>query len=237
MGIFETFVTYFNENGIGEMLLKILLAVIAGAIVGAEREVHGRAAGLRTHILVSLGSALCAIIGCYLSVEMAKMGINSDAQRTGAQVISGISFLGAGTILLRKGKAHISGLTTAAGIWATAAIGLAVGFGLYIPAFFAAIIAVVAFGALTKLEVYMNRKRRTMVFYLEVNSVAAVKETLATLKNDFDALDVQVTPSRSGINTNVGIEAIIKMPHNISVEKKLEKLQNLDNVDFVILVA
>lgn len=237
MSIFETFVEYFKEYQIGEMLLRIFLAVIAGAIVGAEREVHGRAAGLRTHILVSLGSALCAIIGCYLSVEMAKLGINSDAQRTGAQVISGISFLGAGTILLRKGKSHISGLTTAAGIWATAAIGLAMGFGMYIPAFFAAIIAVVAFGALTKLEEYMNRKRRTMMFYIEVNSVEAVKGTLASLKFDFDAIDVQVTPSRSGIASNVGIEAVIKMPHKVSVEKKIEKLQNLENVNFAILVS
>lgn len=236
MGIFETVITYFNENGISEMLLKIILAVIAGAIVGAEREVHGRAAGLRTHILVSLGSALCAIIGCFLSVEMAKIGVNSDAQRTGAQVISGISFLGAGTILLRKGKTHISGLTTAAGIWATAAIGLAMGFGLYVPAFFAAIIAVVAFGLLTKLEVYMNRKRRTMLFYIEVNSVIAVKETLASLKSDFEALDVQVTPSRSGIASNVGVEAVIKMPHGVSIEKKIAKLQNLKNVVFAILV-
>ncbi len=237
MGIFENLVEYFKEYAIGEMLLRIFLAVLAGAIVGAEREVHGRAAGLRTHILVSLGSALCAIIGCYLSVEMAKMGINSDAQRTGAQVISGISFLGAGTILLRKGRSNISGLTSAAGIWATAAIGLAMGFGLYIPAFFAAIIAVIAFGALTKLEEYMNRKRRTMMFYIEVNSVASVKDTLASLKNDFEAIDVQVTPSRSGISSNVGIEATIKMPHNVSVEKKLEKLQNINNVDFAIVVS
>ena len=236
MAFIENIITYFNEYGIGEMILKILLAVIAGAIVGAEREVHGRAAGLRTHILVSLGSALCAIIGSYLSVEMAKMGINSDAQRTGAQVISGISFLGAGTILIRKGKSHISGLTTAAGIWATAAIGLAVGFGLYVPAFFSAILAVVAFAMLTKLEYYMNRKRRTMTFYIEVNSVTAVKGTLYALKNDFRALEVQVTESRSGIGTNVGIEATIRMPHNVSVDRKIAKLENLQNVDFVTIV-
>ncbi len=236
MGIFEQLVEYFREYEIGTMLLKIVLAVVAGAIVGTEREFHGRAAGLRTHILVSLGSALCAIIGCYLSVEMGKLGINSDAQRTGAQVISGISFLGAGTILLRKGKSQISGLTTAAGIWATAAIGLAVGFGLYIPAFFAAIIAVFAFAVLTKFEYYMNRKRRIMTFYIEVNSVTAVRNTIEALKKDFSAVDVQVTASRSGITTNVGIEAMIKIPHNISVERKLEKIQNLDNVDFATIV-
>ncbi len=236
MGIFENFVEYFRENEIGIMLLKIVLAVVAGSIIGVERELHGRAAGLRTHILVSLGSALCAIIGCYLSVEMGKMGISSDAQRTGAQVISGISFLGAGTILLRKGKSQITGLTTAAGIWATAAIGLCVGYGLYIPAFAAAIIAVIAFTLLTKFEYYMNRKRRVMTFYIEVNSVLAVKKTIASLKTDFSAEDVQVTASRSGIETNVGIEAMIKMPHNVSIEKKIEKLQNLENVDFAIVV-
>ena len=232
----EHVAAFFGDHQILEMLLKIVLAVVAGAIIGFEREFHGRAAGLRTHILVSLGSALCAIIGCYLSVQMSKMGISSDAQRTGAQVISGISFLGAGTILLRKGKSQISGLTTAAGIWATAAIGLCVGFGLYIPAFFAAIIAVFAFSFLTKFEYYMNRKRRVMLFYIEVNSVSAVKGTVKSLKEDFAAEDVQVTASRSGIATNVGIEAMIKIPHHVSVSKKIERLQSLDNVDFAIVV-
>lgn len=234
MDIFmNTIEEFFASHHELEMIVKILLAVIAGAIIGAEREIHGRAAGLRTHILVSLGAALCSIIGLHLTLHM---GISSDAQRTGAQVISGISFLGAGTILLRKGKSHISGLTTAAGIWATAAIGLAVGFGLYIPAFFAAIIAVFAFTVLTKLEYYMIRKRRMLTFYIEVNSVEAVKDTLYSLKNDFSAVDVQVTSSRSGISSNVGIEAIIKIPHNVSIEKKIEKLQRLENVDFALIV-
>ncbi len=237
MEIFDIIVEYFKEYQIGIMMLRIFFAVIAGALIGTEREIHGRAAGLRTHILVSLGAALCAIIGTYLSLEMGKLGISSDAQRTGAQVISGISFLGAGTILLRKGKSQISGLTTAAGIWATAAIGLAVGFGLYIPAFFAVILALIVFAALHKFEIYMNRKRRVLIFYIEVNSVTAVKGTIKSLKEDFTAGEVQVTASRSGIEGNVGIEAMIKIPHDVSVEEKIEKLQALENVDFAIVVS
>ncbi len=233
MELWNSLVDYFRDYHILQMLLKILLAVIAGAIIGFEREFSGRAAGLRTHILVSLGSALCAIIGLHLTEVL---GMSSDAQRTGAQVISGISFLGAGTILLRKGKSHISGLTTAAGIWATAAIGLAVGFGLYIPAFFAAIVAVFAFAGLTKFETYMNRKRRMVTFYIEVNDVTAVKETIHSLKNDFSAKEIQVTSSRSGISTNVGLEATIKIPHNVSIDEKIEKIQKLESVDFAIMV-
>ena len=234
MEFFENIITYFNEYGIGEMILKILLAVIAGAIVGAEREVHGRAAGLRTHILVSLGSALCAIIGSYLSVEMAKMGINSDAQRTGAQVMSGIGFLGAGTILVKKGNSRITGLTTAAGLWATAAIGLAMGYGLYIPSFATALIAVFAFTVISKVETRVTRKRRRLFVYLEIDSVNVVKDTIDILQTNFDAIEIQVTSARSGTAPHVGIETLVHIPPKVSSKEKIKKLQKLDHVIFAI---
>ena len=153
---------YLRELNTVTLMIRVLLAAIAGGIVGLEREVHGRAAGLRTHMLVALGAALSALIGCYLSVEMAEMGINSDAQRTGAQVMSGIGFLGAGTILVKKANSRITGLTTAAGLWATAAIGLAVGYGLYEPAFVTVIVVVMAFTAVSHLETRVNRKCQRM---------------------------------------------------------------------------
>lgn len=86
-----------------------------GGLVGFERGLHGRAAGLRTHMLVSIGAALTAVVGIGISVSMQAIIVNSDAARISAQVISGIGFLGAGTILLKKGNSQITGLTTAAG--------------------------------------------------------------------------------------------------------------------------
>ena len=111
-----------------EIILKLFLAVVFGGIIGWEREVHGRAAGLRTHILVALGSALIMLTSIYIfDIYRGETGI--DPFRIAAQVVSGIGFLGAGTII--RSRASVVGLTTAASIWSASGIGLAVGAGFY----------------------------------------------------------------------------------------------------------
>ncbi len=130
-----------------EILSRLLLASILGAFIGLERETGRKPAGLKTHTLVSLGSCLIMLI----SLEGAKFG--SDPFRLAAQVISGIGFLGAGTIMHRK--EGIDGLTTAATLWVSAGIGLAVGYGLY----FAAIVTVLIVLLLLRLVlIYEKRK-------------------------------------------------------------------------------
>ena len=109
---------------------RLLLAAVFGGCIGAERGRHGRPAGLRTHTLVSVGACISMMIGLYC-VE--KIGFNVDPLRIAAQVVSGIGFLGAGTIISDQ-NAHITGLTTAAGLWTTACIGLAIGLGFYLGA-------------------------------------------------------------------------------------------------------
>ena len=119
-----------------EMVLRLLLAAALGAAVGWERLHAGKLAGVRTHILVSVGAALFTVASIY--------GFGSaDAARVAAGVVAGIGFLGAGAII-RTGEGHMAGLTTAAGIWAVAAIGLAAGAGMYAVATAAAIIALIA---------------------------------------------------------------------------------------------
>ena len=228
---------YLRELNTVTMMIRVLLAAIAGGIVGLEREVHGRAAGLRTHMLVALGAALSALIGCYLSVEMAEMGINSDAQRTGAQVMSGIGFLGAGTILVKKANSRITGLTTAAGLWATAAIGLAMGYGLYEPAFVTVVVVVLAFTVVSHLETRVNRKRQRMFVYLEIDSVDSVRDMTERLVSEFGAESLQVTPPRSGNMPHVGIEALIRIPPKVSLEAKMKKLHKIDHVIFALQIT
>lgn len=109
-----------------EVVIKSVAAVIIGGVIGSERARHGRAAGMRTHILVCLGATLTAMTGMYLS---AKMG-TGDAMRISAQVVSGIGFLGVGMIIIKNNNV-VSGLTTAAGIWATSIVGIALGYGFY----------------------------------------------------------------------------------------------------------
>lgn len=234
MELFLEALEFLRQTNSITIMIRLVLAAIAGAIIGLEREVHGRAAGLRTHIIVSLGAALCAIIGCYLTVQM---GLSSDPQRTGAQVISGIGFLCAGTILFKKSSSQITGLTTAAGIWSTAAIGLAIGYGIYEAALVTIIIILLSFTLLTKIEFKMNSKRQTMMVYLELDSVDHVKETYKTIKESYKAIDIQVIPARSGILPHVGLEAIIKIPHKGTVDAKIDKLSKIEHVVFAIQVT
>lgn len=236
MEILNEIMEYLRDLTTLTMVIRVALAAVAGGIVGLEREVHGRAAGLRTHMLVCLGAALSALIGCYLSVEMEKMGINSDAQRTGAQVMSGIGFLGAGTILVKKANSQITGLTTAAGLWATAAIGLAVGYGLYEAAFVTVFVVVFAFTVVSHLENRVNRKRQRMFVYLEVDSVESVRCMTDLLINEFSAMNLQVTPPRSGTSPHVGIEALIRIPPKVTVEAKIRKLHKIDHVVFALQI-
>ena len=117
-----------------EFILRIFSAAFLGGLIGLEREWRAKEAGLRTHFLVALGSALFMIVSAYgfSDVHMDGMTSRWDVSRVAAQVVSGIGFIGAGTIIFRKAENIVSGLTTAAGLWVTAAIGLACGGGMYV---------------------------------------------------------------------------------------------------------
>jgi len=115
-----------------EFILRIFVAAILGGLIGLEREYRSKEAGFRTHFLVALGSALFMLVSAYGfgGVEMSEAH-RWDVSRIASQVVSGIGFIGAGTIIFRKSENMVSGLTTAAGVWVVAAIGLACGGGMY----------------------------------------------------------------------------------------------------------
>ena len=116
-----------------EFLLRIFVAALLGGAIGLEREYRAKEAGLRTHFLVALGSAVFMIVSAYgFDGVMTTPEHRWDVSRVAAQVVSGIGFIGAGTIIFHKSENVVRGLTTAAGLWVTAAIGLACGGGMYI---------------------------------------------------------------------------------------------------------
>jgi putative Mg2+ transporter-C (MgtC) family protein len=119
-----------------ESIIRLLIAIVLGGLIGYEREAQSKSAGLRTHILVCLGSCLCMIISVNIAMEyFFRYGYtNSDPGRIAAQVVSGVGFLGAGTILANQKGRSIHGLTTAASIWVVAAVGLVVGAGYLLTA-------------------------------------------------------------------------------------------------------
>ena len=194
-----TIIETLKELNIYSTVFRISLAVILGGIIGLERGHHGRAAGLRTHILVCLGAAMSAIIGVY-SVKVLELG--GDPMRIAAQVVSGIGFLGVGTIMIRNGE-HVTGLTTAAGLWATAAIGLALGIGFYIAALLAFIFVIITMVIFVKLEISVKNKS-FYICYLEITDIQSVNEIYEELKPLASSIDI-IHP-KSGIASNIGLE-------------------------------
>lgn len=227
----EQFLEYIHAFHPATVVLRVLLAALAGALVGLEREFHGRAAGLRTHMMVSLGAALTTMIGLFAVTEL---GVSSDPLRVGAQVISGVGFLGAGTILLRGGGSRITGLTTAAGLWTAASIGLAVGMGFYLGAFLTVFAVMLTFTLVYHVEALMNRKRQRMAVYLELENVAAVQPMLTLLREEYGLLEVQVTPPRSGTVPHVGMEALMRVSPKKGTQENHHRLEELEHVVFVL---
>jgi putative Mg2+ transporter-C (MgtC) family protein len=222
------FLTEFNAVTV---VIRVILAALAGALVGLEREFHGRAAGMRTHMMVALGAALAAMIGMFTVTEL---GIDSDPMRVGAQVISGVGFLGAGTILLRGGGSRITGLTTAAGLWTAASIGLAVGIGFYVGAFMTVLAVMLTFTLVTGVEHFLNRKRQRMAIYLELEDVEAVAPMLERLNTEYGLLEAQVTPPRSGTSPHVGMEILVRVPQKLSTAENLKRFSELPRVVFAL---
>lgn len=210
------------------MLVRLLLATLAGALIGTERGRHGRAAGLRTHALVCLGAALAAEVGLFAQAIQP----NADPLRVAAQVISGIGFLGVGTILI-KGRFQITGLTTAAGLWATAAIGLAFGIGFLSGALIATVFTLLTIICLSYLEFRLNRRHRRFGIYVELSDVTHVPSMTAYLKEHYLTDDVQVTPPRSALAGHVGMEASIHARDaSLSVESVIAELNVCSGVSF-----
>lgn len=172
-----------------DVLLRLAVATVLGAIVGLERERAEQAAGLRTHALVSLGAALFMIVSTYGFSSVLGTHVVLDPSRVAAQVASGIGFLGAGTIILRR--QIVRGLTTAASIWTVAAIGLATGCGMYVAAASATLFVLIVLAAMRPLEGLLFGWRRSVRFVMVCDAerfpAAEVRQLLtdagATLEN------------------------------------------------------
>lgn len=213
-----------KELNIWSAGFRVLLAVLLGGFIGLERGRHGRAAGLRTHCLVCLGAALSVMVGLYASTEL---HFTNDPLRVGAQVVSGIGFLGVGTIMIRNHD-QVTGLTTAAGLWATACIGLAVGLGFYAAALFAFVAVILTITILIYVET-MTKSRTNLRCYIELSDVSGVNR----LYDDIAALvfKADIVPPKSGISTHVGLEL------NASTRKNYELLLSILKKNSDVIIA
>ena len=230
--MWDSFVNWlFSLVWLWEDLLRLFLAIIAGGVIGAERGKQGRAAGMRTHILVCLGATLTAMTGLY-AYEILGTG---DPLRISAQVISGIGFLGVGTILI-KGRFQITGLTTAAGLWTVGAIGIALGVGYYSGAAITFVAAVLATTLMSRLEYKVTRKNTRFGLYIEIYLDTNVRKVIDYLSDNFPVTDLQITPPRSGKSDNVGIECNVHAYGHpeLSPGSMAKNLEELDEVVFAL---
>ena len=163
-----------------EMIVRLLVAAALGSVIGIERERSLRAAGLRTHMLVCVGACLIIIVSAYGFNAVLGPRVVLDPSRVAAQVVSGIGFLGAGSIILRNEA--IKGLTTAASVWAVAAIGLAAGAGLYTAAGASTLIILAILAGLKPIEERFDASRRSLEIHLQAKpgetSLAALEGAL-----------------------------------------------------------
>lgn len=171
--------------GTPEIAIRLLLAAALGAVIGFDRERHTWAAGLRTHMLVCLGAALAMIVSAFAFSDVLQHWprVVLDPSRIAAQVISGIGFLGAGTIMFMQRENVVRGLTTAAGLWTVAAIGLAVGGGLYVAAVIATGVAWVILAVLKPLERRFAMRKtlpQVRVGFASRASLAAIEQVLSS---------------------------------------------------------
>jgi putative Mg2+ transporter-C (MgtC) family protein len=164
-----------------ELVGRLAGAAVLGSAIGFERERAARAAGLRTHMLVCVGSCLVMIVSAYGFNTVLSDHVVLDPSRVAAQVVSGIGFLGAGAIILRKDS--VRGLTTAASVWATAALGLATGGGLYVAAAASTVIILVILAGLKPIEARYDASRRSFELHLRARrgeaSIPAIEKALA----------------------------------------------------------
>ena len=224
----EDVIDYLRDFNLVTFIVRLLFAMIFGAVIGLERGKQGRAAGMRTHILVCIGACLATMIGFF---AVHTLGAQGDPLRVAAQVISGIGFLGVGSILV-KGRFQITGLTTAAGLWCTAAIGLSLGTGFYEGAIVTFALAVLTVTIVHKLEYTLNKRHRRFGMYVEICSDDFIRKTITLLEERYAVIDIQVTAPRSGISGNVGIEANIHNPNLCTTPSEISK--KLEEVDFIV---
>ena len=206
--------------------LRILAAVIIGGILGWERGLKNRAAGLRTYMLVCVGSCLIMLTNQYI-FQVYGAG---DPVRMGAQVVSGIGFLGAGTIIVTR-RSQIKGLTTAAGLWTAAGVGLALGIGFYEAAIVGGLAVVIVMTIMQRMDTKMHRKTRSMELYIEIAPTITLGELLRQIRAmDMEVSDVQ---KETGPDEDVSIRAYtatVKVKKRCYHDLILEQLQSISGV-------
>ena len=218
------------------LICKFLLSILLGGAIGLERERKGYPAGARTHMLVCIGATLTMILGQYEAAllkmgMMGDLGLKVDISRLGAQVINGIGFLGAGTILM-NGRKEIKGLTTATGLWASGCVGIAIGSGFYECALGSFLCIRFAATVFKQFETWLLGRIKTMSLYMEFDGLKDVPEIVRSIQNEnITILDLDIMGGE-GKKEKTAARGIflLKITERKGHEKVLENLSDISCV-------
>ena len=217
------FLDYLRDVTTVSVLFRLFIAVVCGGIIGIEREHKRRPAGFRTHILICLGASMTTLTSQFLFYDM---NLYTDIGRLGAQVVAGIGFIGAGAIIVTK-RRQVKGLTTAAGLWTCAIIGLAIGAGYYEAAIIATFVIVVAEIFFVKFEYWVIVNSRNLNIYVEYEDNENLDNIIRLIKGyRIVIIDLEIT--KSGNNACAIFQ--LQLPKKISHDKIMTAISTADGI-------
>lgn len=234
----EVSLQMFRELNLFSMMLRILLAMAMGGVIGLERERKGRAAGFRTYMLVALGAAVTMIMSQFLTLMLdsfmseaqAIIGNRTDVVRLGTQVISGTGFLAAGTILV-TGKQEVKGLTTAAGLWASACMGLAAGAGFLECVLVSFLLILLSIRVFPVIESTILNRSRNMMIYLETENIVQLSSVINFIKReDIRVFSLEIEKDRPEHVNGISALLDIRLPMQLYHAELIAALSTLDGV-------
>jgi putative Mg2+ transporter-C (MgtC) family protein len=210
------------------IVVRITVSVILGGIIGLERGLKNRPAGLRTYMLVSVGSCLIMLTNQYVNQVFA----TGDPVRMGAQVVSGIGFLGAGTIVVTR-RNQIKGLTTAAGLWAAAAVGLAIGVGLYEAGILSGLVIFLVLSLVHRWDSQMRKTSKVMEIYVELSKINLGDFMRKIRDMELEIDDVRTERDGAFEEGKHAYILVLKSKHKIDHEKLYSTIREIDGVSYV----
>ena len=223
----STFFDSLRDINMVSVSVRMLLAVVCGGVIGMEREYKRRPAGFRTHILICLGASMTTLTSQFLYLNM---HYYTDMARLGAQVVAGIGFIGAGTIIVTR-RQRVKGLTTAAGLWAADIIGLALGGGFYEGGIFATILILLADLLFSKLEYRMLENAPEINLYMEYTDKRCLENVLKLYRElNLKILNMEITRSTGSEKHNACAIFSLRLNKRCKVEQLVAKVSGTEGV-------
>ena len=220
---------FLRELNIYSVILRVLLSLVIGGIIGLERERKNQPAGLRTYMLVCMGATLVMMTNQYMFITYG----SGDIARMGAQVISGIGFLGAGTILVTRSN-QVRGLTTAAGLWSAACVGLAIGIGFYEGAVLVAAGIMITMSIILKWEGFVRTRSMMINLYINMTSMEAITDFVSYCnQKDYAIIDMQVSKDTDTGHNMIALITSLQLTKGTSHVETVEGISKLEYIKYI----